>query len=94
VGLQRAVRIERVLSVHEEGVRWQDGATVALVSWDRLDAIEVVDEHVALSDGTMRVELPPDLEGISAPDLAAMLIDMRRKSLLGLPIRRAVPDRT
>ncbi len=94
VGLQRTAQLEQVLSVHNEGVRWQDGAVVAHWAWDYLDAVEVADKNIALRHDSERLVLPGEMDGIEATALAAMLMDMRRKALLGLPVRPAViPDR-
>jgi hypothetical protein len=87
VGIQRTVKVERVLSIHQEGVRWEDGAVVAHIGWDMLDDVEITDETLTLVAGTSRIELPSRLEGIEAPTLAKMLLDMRQKALLGLPVR-------
>jgi hypothetical protein len=94
VGLSRLGRIERVLSVHEQGVRWEDGAVVAHITWRELDRIEIADDHLTLVTETARFALPPRFEDIEAAALAAMLGDMRRKALLGLPVKLTrVPDR-
>ena len=94
-GLQRAVRIERVLSVHPEGLRWEDGPIVAHYRWVEIDAITVDEGRVAIVGGHDRLTLPAEMDGISAADLARALADMRRKALLGLPVVLAVlPDRT
>ncbi len=95
VGIQRTVKVERILSVHEEGVRWQDGAVVAHLRWVELEGVDVAPEHITLRGETTRVVLPNELDGIDPPSLAAMLMDMRRKALMGLPIRVShIPDRT
>jgi len=95
VGLQRAVKIERVLSVHAEGVRWQDGAAVAHWAWVDLDDVEIDQRSIALRGGSMRLALPAEMDGVEPRELAAMLMDLRRKALMGLPIRVAsIPDRS
>lgn len=90
VGLQRAARIERVLSVHPEGLRWEDGAVVAHHRWSEIDAIVVDDDHVAIVGGERRLVLPPEMDGIAAAELAKVLGDLRRKALLGLPLALAL----
>lgn len=95
VGLQRVVKVERVLSIHDQGVRWEDGAVVAHIAWAELDQVSIEDDHLVLIAGTTRVVLPPRFEDVEAASLAAMLQDMRRKALLGLPVRLTrIPDRT
>lgn len=95
VGIQRAVKVERILSVHEEGVRWEDGAVVAHLRWAELEGVDVEADHIALRGETTRVVVPHQLDGIDPSSLAAMLMDMRRKALMGLPVRLShIPDRT
>ena len=91
LGLQRIVKIERVLSVHEEGLRWEDGAVVAHVSWSILESVDVTDEHIVIVHARGRVTLPLEMEGIAAQELARTLMDLRRKALMGLPLRLAAP---
>lgn len=93
-GLQRVARTEQVLSVHDQGVRWQDGAVVAHWAWTDLDKVEVADKNIALCGEPGRLVLPGEMDGITAPVLAGLLMDMRRKALMGLPVRLThIPDR-
>lgn len=95
VGVQRVARVERVLSVHEDGLRWQDGEVVAYLPWARIEAIGLEDGEIVIAVEPQRFVLPATMEGIEGPALAAMLNDMRRKALLGVPVRLAIPtDRT
>jgi len=95
VGVQRVARVERVLSVHEGGLRWQDGDAIVHVPWARLEAIEVSGGDLVLVTEHDRVALPAAMEGIAGSQLAAMLNDMRNKARLGVPVRLAIPsDRT
>lgn len=95
VGVQRVARVERVLSVHEDGLRWQDGDAIVHLSWARIDAITLEGDDLVLASEQGRVALPAAMEGIAGADLAAMLSDMQKKALLGVPVRLAIPpDRT
>lgn len=99
-GLSRAVRVERVLSVHDEGLRWQDGPSITQVAWSDLDEVALAPKTattaaaISIRAAHTQLEVPAELEGIAARDLAAMLMDMRKKALLGLPVRLTpLPDR-
>ena len=73
----------------------QDGAVVAHWAWTELDKVEIADKNIALCGEPGRLVLPGEMDGISAPVLARLLMDMRRKALMGLPVRLAhIPDRT
>lgn len=95
LGVQRVARVERVLSVHEDGLRWQDGDAIALMPWSRIEEIAIEDDAVVLATDRQRIVLPALMEGIETAALAAMLSDMRKKALLGVPVRLAIAaDRT
>lgn len=94
VGLQRVSRVERVLSIHQEGLRWEDGDTIAYVRWDELDEILVEEDALTLVAGSRRVELPSPMEGIVGTTLQRLLIDMQRRALMGLPVSKSHTDRS
>ncbi len=87
--LSRAMTRERVLSMHEDGLRWQDGDEAPdFWPWDRV--VEVSDglETLVIGDGEgRRLELPEAWEDASGQEVGRLLRELRQKALLGLPVR-------
>lgn len=89
------MRIERVLTIHEDGVRWQVGdATPAFIAWDALEPLVIGPDGLVVAGGGLRWSVPLPLEGTPAEEVVALCRELRQKALLGLAVRpRARPRR-
>lgn len=86
--LSRVMTRERVLSLHEDGVRWQDGDSAPdFWPWEHITTIEGGEEGLAMSGEERRLELPLAWEDATAAEVARLLQELRQKALLGLPVR-------
>lgn len=93
VQLQRILGPEIILSVHQSGVRWQNGELVREIPWVRIERVEAEADGRALR---IVVEAPGaplviahEFMDLTLPELALLLEDYWRKALMGLPLRGA-----
>lgn len=91
VRLQKVLGTEKVLSVHGDGLRWQDGEARTFVAWGDLERVGCQGSGIVIVGREAVLPLPDRFEGIDGTHLATMLEDLQRKALLGVPLR--VPDR-
>jgi hypothetical protein len=80
---------ERVLTISQDGIRWQVGEAVpAFCAWVDLGALTIEDETLVLATASADPwRLPLPFEGIEARELVQLLGELRQKALLGLPVR-------
>lgn len=90
VRLQKALGVEKVLSVHADGLLWRDGEAQTFVAWGDLEGVEPDGLGVLLRGREAALRLPERFEGIDGARLVAMLEELQRKALLGVPLR--APD--
>lgn len=89
--LSKLMRTERCLLLELDVLVWLEGDTRrAAIRWGDIESVEVEgDQLIVVSEG-QRLELPARFEGIEADTLANLLMDLRRRSLMGLPMRVAM----
>ncbi len=87
--LSRTMTRERVLSMHEDGLRWQDGeAAPDFWPWERVVEVSDGAGALVLGDGDgKRLELPETWEDATSADVGKLVRELRQKALLGLPVR-------
>ncbi len=86
--LQRILRSERVLVLGEGGIHWLEGEAVSWsLRWEELERIELVEMQLRLSGSAESYELSLPFDGVEGPELVATLEDLRRKKLLGVPLK-------
>jgi hypothetical protein len=92
--LSRLLGVERVLSIHADGLRWQEGDHFAVHwPWEALRAISVVEipgtpTRLRLeAEGGAPMMLPADFDDVRPAEVVALLLELQQKSQLGLPVR-------
>lgn len=89
--LSKLMRTERCLLLELGAVVWLEGDTRrAAIRWGDIESVEVEGEHLVIATGDQRLELPARFEDIEAATLVNLLMDLRRRSLMGLPMRIAM----
>lgn len=91
-GHLRLLDKERVLTISEDGLRWQVGDTApSFVAWSALGEVAIVDDALVIAPargaGAEPWRLPLPFEGIASEDLVRLLGELQQKALLGLPVR-------
>ena len=100
--LSRLLGVERVLSIHADGLRWQEGENFAVHwPWEDLQTIALVETPGAPT--RLRLEanvghpmmLPADFDDVRPTEVLALLLELQQKHQLGLPVRprRWPPER-
>ncbi len=86
--LQRILRVERVLVLGEDGVRWNVGDEVsASFRWEELERVELGDATIVIAGADRQLELPLPFDGVDGAELVSTICDLQRKKLLGVPLR-------
>lgn len=89
--LSKLMRSERCLLLELDALVWLEGDTrKASIRWADIESIQIEGEHLIVSTEGQRLELPARFEDIEASSLANLLMDLRRRSLMGLPMRVAM----
>ncbi|MFO0747503.1 MAG: hypothetical protein U1F43_17830 [Myxococcota bacterium] len=95
-GHMRLLGQERVLTISNDGLRWQVGdARPRFCAWSDIVSVSVVGAELVIgigaapTDSTWRLPLP--FEGIEGDELARLLRELQQKALLGLPVRPRAP---
>lgn len=90
--LSRLMRTERCLLLERGALIWMEGdARRETIRWGDIEAVELEGEHLVIVAEGRRLELPARFEDIAPDTLANLLMDLRRRSLMGLPMRVAMP---
>jgi len=86
--LARMMRGERVLTLRRDGLTWMEGDAVTMAFlWREIDRVELGEDMIVVQGEHSRLELPSQFEDISPSALVQVIQDLRRRSLLGMPMR-------
>ena len=86
--LARMMRSERVLCLRRDGLTWMEGEAVTMAfRWSEIDKVELSDGGIVIQGERRRLELPSQFEDISPSALVQMIQGLRRRSLMGMPMR-------
>lgn len=90
--LSRLMSHERCLSLERDALVWLEGDNPrTTIPWEDIEGIEIEGEHLVILTSGDRLELPARFDDISPETLASTLLDLRRRALMGLPMRVAIP---
>lgn len=89
--LSRLMSHERCLLLERDALVWLEGELrVAQIPWDDIETVAVEGDSLVITSsqpGQPRLELPARFEDIAPEALATTLLDLRRRALMGLPMR-------
>ena len=90
--LSRLMRQERCLSLERDALVWLEGDHPnTTIPWGDIEGIALEGENLVIIAGRRRFELPSHFEDITPETLVSTLLDLRRRALMGLPMRVALP---
>lgn len=89
--LSKLMRTERCLLLELDALVWLEGDTRrAAIRWGDIESIAVEGDQLIVATEGQRLELPARFEDIESGTLVNLLMDLRRRSLMGLPMRVAM----
>lgn len=89
--LSRLMRQERCLSLERDALVWLEGDHPrTTIPWIDIEGIELEGESLIIIMDRRRLELPARFEDIAPETLVSTLLDLRRRALMGLPMRIAL----
>jgi hypothetical protein len=92
--LARALKLERVLTLHEDGLRWFEGeAIVCHLRWEETERFELTAEELIVVHEGGELKLPVGFDDVTPQEVVRNLEGMRRRKLLGIKVAPNVTDR-